>query len=225
MYHAIGSAVPDDSQSRYSLSRQEFADQMHFLAENKIPVSRIEEQAERIGACVITFDDGYRDNLTVAAPILAKWGFPFTVFVCRDFVRSGIPVYLSPDEVRELAAIPGVTIGSHGTSHNPLTACDDQGLAQELVGSRKYLEDLIQKPVTAMSYPHGKVDRRVRQAVANAGFAIGATSRFGAVAPGDDALLLKRTDIWSTDTIADFSAKHRGDWDWLEWRHQADSTR
>ena len=34
---------------------------------------------------VFTFDDGYRDNLTYAYPILKKYGIPFTIYVATHF--------------------------------------------------------------------------------------------------------------------------------------------
>lgn len=40
-------------------------------------------------ACV-TFDDGYINNLTVALPVLQRYGVPATVFVASDFLRSGV---------------------------------------------------------------------------------------------------------------------------------------
>ncbi|WP_435254329.1 polysaccharide deacetylase family protein [Tenacibaculum sp. A30] len=41
---------------------------------------------------VITFDDGYRNNLTVAAPILKANNFPFTVFICPDLIENSLRV-------------------------------------------------------------------------------------------------------------------------------------
>lgn len=40
-------------------------------------------------AVAITFDDGYRNNATEAAPILSRLGIPATVFVVTDFVTEG----------------------------------------------------------------------------------------------------------------------------------------
>ena len=79
-------------------------------------------QADRLVA--ITFDDGYRDNLTVALPLLEKFGLPMTLFVTAGFVgREG---YLSKEELREISKHPLVTIGAHGLSHRDFTRLSDR---------------------------------------------------------------------------------------------------
>lgn len=38
---------------------------------------------------VLTFDDGYKNNLTIAAPLLHEFGFPFTVFISTKHIDNG----------------------------------------------------------------------------------------------------------------------------------------
>ena len=37
---------------------------------------------------------------------------------------------------------------------------------------------------------------------------------------GGDPLGVARVEIWANDSSARLSAKLRGDWDWLAWRHR-----
>lgn len=140
---------------------------------------------------VITFDDGYRDNLTHAWPALRRNGFGATIFVVTDAVGGesafdrGFGYEAAPmlraDEIRHLRA-EGAEIGSHSRSHPiTLTVLDDGRLREELSGSRRALEEILDQPVVAFSYPHSRHDSRVEEAVERAGYVIacgGSGTRF-----------------------------------------------
>ena len=219
MYHSIGSDVIDDVQHRYNISPDSFRRQMELLDRGfRGRMARLGDLDTRENGIAITFDDGYRNTLEVAAPLLAGLKIPFTVFVAPGLVLSGDPLYLSPTALRELSSCPGVTIGAHGYSHRPLTGCDDATLAYELTQSRAWLEDLLGNAVTCLSYPHGAMDTRVRRAVSEAGYRLAACSRFGTYSRGMELLAVPRTDVWAQDDETSFYAKLAGDWDWLGWR-------
>ena len=55
---------------------------------------------------VITFDDGYRDNLLVAKPLLEQHGLPATVFVTTGYVGPGRDFWW--DELETFCASAGV---------------------------------------------------------------------------------------------------------------------
>jgi peptidoglycan/xylan/chitin deacetylase (PgdA/CDA1 family) len=221
MYHAVGTPIVGDVRFLYNMPPARFETHMRHLAERcagqivPLSPSALDGHSFKIA---LTFDDGYRDNLSVAAPLLVDLGIPFTVFMSTGPVARREPGFLGPEAVRELARVPGATIGAHSVSHPRLTACDDRRLREELVGSKAYLEDLIGAEVDSVSYPHGAVDRRVRDAAEAAGYRIGASSRFDINRAGRDPLLLCRTDIWAEDDRPTFEEKLRGDWDWNRWR-------
>ncbi len=134
MYHSVGS---DDRNDLYSLTPQRFRSHLSFLrtkqSDSSLMVHPLTDLV-RVGLS-ITFDDGYRDNLEVAAPALVEFGFPFHVFVSPSFVMSGADKYLTVQSLRELAGLSGVSIGAHGYSHRKLTECTTAELEYELVAS------------------------------------------------------------------------------------------
>ena len=223
MYHSIGTPIEEDIRCLYSMSSAQFKKHIYYLAEHykdylvPLDLSTLTCDSLRIA---LTFDDGYQDNLSVAAPLLVELGIPFTVFVCTGAVAGRKAGFLSPEGVREIAALSGVRVGSHTVNHLRLTECDDRRLSEELVGSKAYLEDLLGSEVDLLSYPHGAVDSRVRNGAENAGYRIGASSRFDINKPSRDPLFLCRTDIWAGDDIPIFEQKLRGDWDWYKWLQQ-----
>ena len=220
IYHAVGTKIREDRLRIYTISPERF--RLHMEALAAYPQNRLTGMRDGFAGTglrtAVTFDDGYKDNLYQAAPVLQRYGIPFTVFISTAFVQKRHASYLSPEEVKELARLPGVTIGTHGATHVPLTLCDDAALQRELDGSKQYLEDLLGAGVTTMSYPHGAVNRRVRDHVEAAGYATAACSRFDINLPGRDPLLLCRTDVLGIDTVRVLRQKLHGDWDWYRYR-------
>lgn len=125
----------------------------------------------------LTFDDGYADFVTHALPLLLRHGCGATVFVLpgrlggdNAWDPSGPrKPLLSAEGIRQAAA-EGVEIGSHGLTHLDLTRADDALLRAEVRDSRALLHDLTGAHVHGFCYPYGKVDRRVVDAVREAGY-------------------------------------------------------
>lgn len=153
MYHAIGTPIDGDIRCLYNMPFDRFEKHMRCLveqyADQLVPLDSPVSQGDFL-RIALSFDDGYRDNLSVAAPLLVDLGVPFTVFICTGAVSERKAGFLGPEEVRELAGLPGARIGSHSVSHSRLTELDDRRLYEELAGSKRYLEDLLGNEVDSL---------------------------------------------------------------------------
>jgi len=222
MYHAIGTAIKDDYNGMYNITASLFEYHMQLLASN------YKKHLIQLNDCIvnkpefniaITFDDGYKDNLLIAAPILKKYNIPFSIFIITNEVKRKNKLFLSSEDIRVLVDDYGATIGSHSASHARLADCNNIVLKEELLSSKNYLEDILGQEITSISYPHGSVDRRVSDMALKLGYRSGSTSRFALNEINRDPMLLCRTDIWSNDDLKTFKQKLLGDWDWLKWRN------
>ena len=166
----------------------------------------------------VTFDDGFADTLTIAAPILSSLRIPFTVCATASFVREGRPPHLSLEVLRELAKVPGAEIGAHGSRHLMMARCSDEELRGDLADSKDFLERALGAKVTVMTWPHGSSSRRTADFARQAGFARAGCSLYGINEPSRDRLLLKRTEITGFDSMDDFINKCSGGWDWFALR-------
>ena len=80
-------------------TRAEFLDDLiDDLRRDGVEIAAIDEVPDRLRAraqtrfAVITFDDGYRDNLTNAVPVLRDQRAPYTIYVTTGFIdRTSVP--------------------------------------------------------------------------------------------------------------------------------------
>lgn len=165
---------------------------------------------------VITFDDGYVDNLETALPVLQRHGFTATCYMVSAAVGSYNRWDADKLNVRKPLmdraqvrawSTAGMEVGAHSRRHPHLSGCRDAELVDETAGSRAELEDLLGRPVSHFCYPYGDHDARVVEAVCCAGFRTAATTRWGRARPGDDLLTLKRLKPGDGDRLAVFLIK------------------
>jgi len=172
-------------------------------------------RGERSGRiAVITFDDGYRDNLVNALPELQRHGFTATCYVVSghlgrhnewDAQRLGVrkPI-MAAGELRRWCGA-GMEIGAHTQSHPQLTQCDATALRDEIAGSKHALEDAIGAGVSQFCYPYGDHDDAVVDAVRDAGFAAAVTTQRGRARAGQDVFRLPRVAVCYRHLLPSFA--------------------
>jgi len=114
-------------------------------------------------SALITFDDGWRSVYTDAFPILKEFGYPFTLFLYKNYVDGGGKAMTIP-MIQEMIKA-GATIGSHSVSHPyPLTVkaqrkkspdAYDAFLRKEMGESKRFLESKLKVKVQGYCYPGG----------------------------------------------------------------------
>ena len=125
---------------------------------------------------VLTFDDGFRNWLTAAVPLLRRLGVRATFYVCPGLF-GGRHWHLDGEEGRLLdeseageLVEAGMELGSHTLSHPDLRLLDGGELSRELEESKSAVERVIGRPCRTLAYPYGLYDERVVSAARAAGY-------------------------------------------------------
>ena len=154
---------------------------------------------------LITFDDGYRDVLWNAAPVLARLHMPATAYVITSRISDGDPSFLTWPELRILQA-RGFDIGSHTVHHLELPHLPPQQAFYELLASRRALERHLGHPVQWFAYPAGAEDAAVLPLVRHAGYVLAVTTQPGDVQAANHPFLLHRVEILDTTGVRALAA-------------------
>jgi len=200
MFHGVSAqkytGVPREVQP--FLTRNDLETVLSWLRQRHVLLTSKEFLGGDKPGVLLTFDDGLANNHANALPVLQKFEAPAVFFVTlqhildprdllpgsRELARMGwgreqavpktiaVDIYdgMSVEQLRSCARHPLITIGSHTISHPFLTRCGAEELDREIAGSKRMLEEIINKRVDLFAYPTGDYNREVIQAVKKAGY-------------------------------------------------------
>lgn len=167
-YHDLAENLPETAMRIHT---SKFRKQMETIRQLGIKVITLDEfTAWKKGekeipaqSILITFDDGWKSVYTDAYPVLKEFGFPFTIFLYKNYIDGGGKALTTP-MIEEMIA-GGATIGSHSVSHPyPVTIKNyrkkgphefDAYLRKEIGESKRFIESKFPVKVTSYAYPGG----------------------------------------------------------------------
>lgn len=131
-----------------SATPDEFAAQMAWVAARMTPITLADLLAAVDGASLparpvlVTFDDGYRDNLTVALPVMEQHGIAPLILLATDHIGTDEPFWWD-----RAAAV--LTAATPGDADLPLLGRrrwdDPWPIAREWVGAAKTVPDPVMR--------------------------------------------------------------------------------
>jgi len=226
MYHRINNSNNFD---QLSVSPARFKEHMAFLSKNCRVISLQQAIKELSGSTslkpgvVVTFDDGYRDNLEYAFPILKRYNIPATIFITTQFCDQTdkhprykdltVRLHLTWREVLLLCESPLISIGSHTLSHPYLSRLSSEYSCKEIADSKQIIQSKLGVVTEFFCYPSGDYHAREVKFISQAGYNAAVT-----VAPGINSLStskfeLRRTEVTDKDDVNDLWLKLFGAYD------------
>lgn len=177
LYHIINRSVYD----KIAIAEEAFEAQLVYLQANDYTMLSLEQaidilngtQAAPQRSVLLTFDDGYEDNFSTALPLLRSYGMVATQFVISAYVgrsnrwnpKACYDVnHMTWDELR-LWQQAGCSIGGHSHTHLCMSRLSETELHDEVARNKSVLEEHLQTPMRAFSYPYGAFTPLVQRVV------------------------------------------------------------
>lgn len=141
----------------FSIDIKRFQEIIAWLTENDYRFVTIDELLSCWSLdekfCVISFDDVYKGVYEFAYPYLEEKQIPYILYIATGLLDK--PGFISKQNVKEMSSSKLCTIGSHTINHIMTRFAGREELKAELIGSKIYLEKLIEKKVIHFAFPYG----------------------------------------------------------------------
>lgn len=215
MYHYISDPPAGSDKLRVSLSvpPTQFDAQLALLQKAGFQTITLDDLYENLAGgkplppkpIILTFDDGYEDHFTQAAPILLSHGYVGTFFVMTGPAdRGGDGRYLTWPEIEAMNAA-GMDIELHSREHFELRNRPNDFLVHHIAGARQTLQAHLNRPIRWFAYPSGSYDAAVVRVLKSDGFWGAVTTVHGSTHTAGalfDMPRIRMSGSYSLDTFA-----------------------
>ncbi len=226
LYHRVS----DQFRDNVTIGIEQFDKQMAYLANNYVTVSlrdvvngRVKRNSPK-PLIAISFDDGYLDNFTNAAPILLKHQLPCTFFISTEKIAENKPFdhdlkalgfgldNMNWNQVLKMKKW-GLDFGSHTLNHVNLAQVNDIDALYEIEESMNQIRTRLNQNDVFIAYPYGgkrHINSERLTMIKNVGYSA-CFSAYGGCNTSDlDPFDIKRIGVnWAFGMLA-FKARLRG---------------
>lgn len=222
MYHSVG-----HGNWEFTVSPENFEKQIRYLKKKGYMFWDSQELGEFLGgqrkstrrAVVITFDDGYRDFLTGALPVLKKYNVPALLFIhtnrSSDELRNTLPLLTWDDIVQ--ASKEGVEIGSHSSAHPNVKLLSAEELNIDTETAEKEIQNNIGVMPKTYAYPGGKFNDSVIEVLRGREYRMAFTIDNGLIKLGDNPFRLHRVGVGRDTSQIEFKTRTSAANTWYNW--------
>lgn len=164
LYHKISQSEINE----LTVSISEFENQIKYLKENSYNPVTLNQLIDNIysdihlsvNPVLITFDDGYKNNIEFALPVLKKYNFKASIFLPVSFIGKtnlwdeGNEKLLDIEEIKKLHN-DTLEFGLHSYSHKNFKNITSEEIKQEISKCISTLKNSGIKFTPAFAYPYG----------------------------------------------------------------------
>ncbi|MBU3189587.1 polysaccharide deacetylase family protein [Clostridium bowmanii] len=168
MYHSV--TADKNNTNELKVSQSTFKAQLNYLKVNHYTTISLDQLYSHMAKhtslpakpVVITFDDGYEDNYTLAYPLLKANNQKATVFMIANCINT--EGYLTSKQLKIMDK-NNFIVESHTNNHDNLSKLSYISQLNTLKNSKAILEKLLSKRVMYVSYPFGAYNKSTANAV------------------------------------------------------------
>ena len=215
IYHRFG----EQKYPSTNIDIKTFEQHLRFLKDNDYTVLTLGEAIDQLKSnedvpektVVLTVDDGYKSFKTEAVPLLEKYNYKATIFLCTDYV--GKSNYLSWEDVRKLQN-DGYEFGNHSHTHDHFLNYSDDQTRKEFKEDLSKAEKIFKqkggfKP-ELYCYPYGEYNSDMQKILKDNGYKAATAQKSGVIHSGSDIFALPRFPMTSSYGVLErFRSKAR----------------
>jgi peptidoglycan/xylan/chitin deacetylase (PgdA/CDA1 family) len=215
VYHALGPVPAGAAFPSLYVSDADFEAEMAWLHQNGYQAVTLDEMMNAwyhggtlpAKPIVVTFDNGYPEQVTFAPRVMARYGWPG---VLNEITEDHLP----PSYIWPVIHM-GWEVDSHSLTHPNLTQLDSAELTAQVAGSRTYLQKTFHIKANSFCYPSSIYNSAVIAAVKAAGYT-NATTEAHAYATSAEPYLLPRFEIEAgvSELAADLESTRPANYGW-----------
>lgn len=224
-YHRIAKDINDAGKHGIFVTEKQFEDHLSYLKREGYKTITFEEALQIKKECtpgkfvIITFDDGYEDNYTLAFPLLKKYGFTALIFLVAKHeyniwdAKSNEPKLrmMNQEQILEMMK-SGIEFGSHTLTHADLSKVPYAEARRELIESKIKLEEKSGSVIFTFAFPYGNCNEAVKVLVREAGYKFAFATDKAPLGLHEDLFQIRRIGIFPNTTIGGLSRKVRGNY-------------